>query len=131
LLATRASLRGAWIAPANEPFREVSALIPVIESNAWQALQDAQINLIRADARGFLTLSADTLSDELEWRPISVRRLFILLRRLALLRGSRYVFEPNDDVLRRAVERGFTFLLSDCSGAGLLQERHLLNPIWL
>jgi phage tail sheath protein FI len=32
---------------------------------------------------------------------------------LALRRGSHYVFEPNDDVLQRAVERGFTFLLTD------------------
>jgi hypothetical protein len=113
LLAARASHRGAWIAPANEPFRNVSALTPLIEPNVYQALQDVQINLIRADARGFLTLSADTLSDDPEWLPINVRRLFILLRRLALLRGTRYVFEPNDDVLRRAVERGFSFLLTD------------------
>ena len=113
ILAARATHRGAWVAPANELFRDVSALTPFIESSAYLALQNAQINLIRADARGFLTLSADTLSDEPEWRPINVRRLFILLRRLALRRGISYVFEPNNDVLQRAVERGFTFLLTD------------------
>jgi hypothetical protein len=113
VLAARATRRGAWIAPANELFKDVSALTPLIDSSAFQALQDAQINLVRADARGFLSLSADTLSDEPEWCPINVRRLFILLRRLALRRGISYVFEPNDDVLRRAVERGFTFLLTE------------------
>ena len=113
VLAARAARRGAWIAPANELFKDVFALTPLIDSSAYQALQDAQINLIRADARGFLSLSADTLSDEPEWCPINVRRLFILLRRLALRRGISYVFEPNDDVLRRAVERGFTFLLTE------------------
>jgi hypothetical protein len=113
VLAARASRRGAWIAPANEPFREVSALAPPIEPGAWQALQDAQVNLIRADARGFLALAADTLADQPELRPINVRRLLILLRRLALRRGASYVFEPNGDVLRRAVERGFSLLLAD------------------
>ncbi|MGC2779212.1 MAG: phage tail sheath C-terminal domain-containing protein, partial [Bradyrhizobium sp.] len=112
-LAARASGRGAWIAPANEPFKDIVALTPPIEFAAWLPLQDAQVNLIRADARGFLALNADTLSDELERRPINVRRLLILLRRVALRRGASYVFEPNGDALRRSVERGFTVLLTD------------------
>jgi len=113
MLAARAALRGAWIAPANQSLLDVVALTPQIQEDAWLSLQDAQINLLRTDARGFLTLSADTLADDPELRPINVRRLLILLRRLALRRGTSYVFEPNDDVLRRAVERGFTFLLTD------------------
>ena len=115
MLAARANARGAWIAPANEPFKDVVALTPQIGTDAWLALQDAQVNLIRADTRGFLTLAADTLSDDdqLEWRPINVRRLMILLRRLALRRGTNYVFEPNGDALRRSVRRGFTLLLTD------------------
>jgi hypothetical protein len=113
MLAARSLLRGAWIAPANQALLDVVALTPQIQEEAWLSLQDAQINLLRADARGFLTLSADTLADDPDLRPINVRRLLILLRRLALRRGISYVFEPNDDVLRRAVERGFTFLLTD------------------
>ena len=113
VLAARASARGAWIAPANEPIRNVEALTPMIGARDWHALQDAQINLLRADPRGFLTLSADTLATELDLRPINVRRLLILLRRLALRRGISYVFEPNGPVLRRAVQRGFTILMND------------------
>jgi phage tail sheath protein FI len=113
VLAARALLRGPWVAPANEPFRDVVALTPPIETDAWLPLQDAQVNLVRADARGFLTLAADTLADQLEVRPINVRRLLILLRRMALQRGASYVFEPNGDTLRRSVERAFTMLLSD------------------
>lgn len=113
MLAVRAATRGAWIAPANQILKDVVALAPQLPESAWLSLQEAQINLLRADARGFLTLSADTLSDEPELRPINVRRLLILLRRLALRRGISYVFEPNDDVLKRAVDRGFTFLLTD------------------
>jgi hypothetical protein len=113
MLAARANQRGAWVAPANQSLQDVVALTPQIQEDAWPLLQNAQINLLRNDPRGFISLSADTLADEIELRPISVRRLLILLRRLALRRGSHYVFEPNDDVLQRAVERGFTFLLTD------------------
>jgi hypothetical protein len=113
ILAARASDRGAWIAAANEPMKDVVALTPPVGSEDWQALQDAQVNLLRADPRGFLTLSADTLSADADLRPINVRRLLILLRRLALRRGTSYVFEPNGPALRRAVERGFGTLLAD------------------
>ncbi len=115
VLAGRASQRGAWIAPANEPLKDVVALSPVVASGDWQALQDAQINLLRADPRGLMALSADTLAldTEVELRPINVRRLMILLRRLALRRATSYVFEPNGPTLRRAVQRSFSELLTD------------------
>jgi hypothetical protein len=115
VLAARASARGAWIAPANEVFKDAVALTPTLYAADWQALQDAQINIVREDARGFLTLSADTLAgeNEVDLRPINVRRLLILLRRLALRRGFSYVFEPNGPQLRRAVEHSFTVLLAD------------------
>ena len=35
-----------------------------------------------------------------------------MLRRVALLYGTRYVFEPNDDVLHRTVRRAFEGLLT-------------------
>ncbi len=113
VLAARASRRGAWIAPANEPLKDVVALTPLIEDETWPALQEAQVNLILDHARGFLTLGADTLAAELDRRPINVRRLLILLRRLALRRSTSYVFEPYGEMLRRSVERGFTLLLTD------------------
>lgn len=113
ILAARASRRGAWIAAANEPMKDVVALSPPIAASDWQAIQDAQVNLLRTDPRGFFTLSADTLSLNTELRPINVRRLLILLRRLALRRGISYVFEPNGPALRRAVQRGFDALMGD------------------
>ena len=115
VLALRASARGAWIAPANETFKDAVALTPPIQEAEWQALQDAQINIVRQDPRGFLAMSADTLAhaEDVDLRPINVRRLLILLRRLAVRRGISYVFEPNGPQLRRAVQRGFTLLLTD------------------
>lgn len=113
VLAARASRRGAWIAAANEPMQDVVALSPPIAASDWQSIQDAQINLLRTDPRGFFTLSADTLALNTDLRPINVRRLLILLRRLALRRGTSYVFEPNGPALRRAVQRGFDTLMRD------------------
>jgi hypothetical protein len=113
ILAARASKRGAWVAPANEPMKDVVALSPVVGDSDWQALQDAQINLLRLDPHGLLTLSADTLAFDADVRPINVRRLVILLRRLALRRGTTYVFEPNGPALRRAVQHTFGELLTD------------------
>lgn len=113
VFAARASQRGAWIAAANEPMRDVVALTPRVADGDRAALQDAQINLLRDDPRGFFALSADTLALDEELRPINVRRLLILLRRMALRRGSSYVFEPNGPVLWRSVQRGFDLLLGD------------------
>lgn len=121
--AARASRRGAWVAPANEPLLGVVALTPEIDSDDWQLLQDAAVNVVRDDARGFIALSADTLSDDLDLRLINVRRLLTLLRRLALRRGNRYVFEPNGPTLRRAVQRGFDTLLTDMFRRGAFAGR--------
>jgi hypothetical protein len=113
VLAARALARGAWIAPANEALRDVVALKPPMARQRRLAIQEAQINLIRQEPRGFVALSADTLSVDVDLRPINVRRLLILLRRLALRLGATYVFEPNDDAFRRLVQRGFEAMLDD------------------
>jgi hypothetical protein len=111
ILARRANARGAWIAPANELLNGVVALTPPIVRQRWLDLQLAQLNLIRQEPRGFLALNADTLSDDEDLRLINVRRLLILLRRLALRHGATYVFEPNSAAFRRLVQRGFEALL--------------------
>lgn len=113
IMALRALARGAWIAPANELLTGVVDLMPPVSHVNWQRLQDAQVNLIRHEPRGILFLNADTLSDEEDddLRPINVRRLLILLRRLALRLGATYVFEPNSAAFRRLVQRGFEAML--------------------
>jgi len=123
VLAARANGRGAWVAPANTPLRDIVGLDPLIEADDRPVLDAARINLIRREPRGFLALDADTLADEPEWRPISTRRLFSLLRRLTVRRGASYVFEPNGDVLRRAVERGFSQMLETLFHKGAFAGR--------
>jgi hypothetical protein len=111
MLARRALARGAWVAPANEALRGVVALSPTTGRERLLNLQLAQVNVVRQEPRGFLALNADTLSLEEDLREISVRRLLILLRRLALREGAAYVFEPNSPAFRRLVERGFESML--------------------
>jgi hypothetical protein len=109
-LAAGALERGAWIAVANRPLRDVVALGPPGMQPTLQQRQqmlDAQVNLLRSAPIGLVLASADTLAPAAEWRPVNVRRLMCLLRRLALRRGVTYVFEPNGDTLRRTVERSF------------------------
>jgi hypothetical protein len=111
-IAARTLERGPWVAPANRPLRDVVALDPPLGPDTYQLLQDAQVNLVRQDPGGFLTLSADTLSLDESLRPIGVRRMLDTLRRTALLYGTRYAFEPNGDILRRTVRRSFQGLLT-------------------
>jgi len=111
IVALRSSNRGPWISPANEPLHGVVALTPAISRAYWQALQDAQINLLRQELGGFLCLSATTLSDDPDLQPINVRRLMSFLRKTVLRAGVDYVFEPNSDEFRRGVQRGFEKVL--------------------
>ena len=87
------------------------ALAPPINRERYLDLQEARINLVRQEPRGFIVLDADTLCDDESLRPINVRRLLSLLRRLALRLGATYVFEPNSAAFRRLVQRGFTEML--------------------
>jgi hypothetical protein len=118
VMAKRSAKRGAWISPANEKLSGVVALSPSISRDHWQFLQDAQVNLVRQEAAGFICLSASTLSDDEDLLPINVRRLLSFLRKTALREGNQYVFEPMSDVFRRAVQRGFENLLDDLGHRG-------------
>ena len=113
VFAHRALTRGAWIAPANEPLRGIVALVPPTSRERRLDLQNANINLVRQEPRGFIVLDSDTLTDDEDFRPINVRRLLILLRRQALRLGATYVFEPHSPAFRRLVERGFTGMLDE------------------
>jgi len=119
-MAALAIKDGAWIAPANRPLAGIFALTPALDRAARPALLERRVNLLVQEPRGFFAWNADTLGRELEVRPINVRRLLILLRRLALREGNSYVFEPNDRVLRGRVRHRFERVLSDLFVRGAL-----------
>jgi phage tail sheath protein FI len=118
LYARRATARGAWIAPANDILADILGLDPAIPEGDLIGLDAAQVNVIRRLPAGFTVLDEDTLSEDADWRQVHVRRLMMLIRRAALRRGFTYVFEPNGDVTRRAVERSFSTMLDDLETRG-------------
>jgi hypothetical protein len=103
LIAARERDRQAWVAPANVPLHDVVDLSPTFSDDDWAELFALQFNLIRPKPRGFLTLSTHTLSAERSLLQLSARRLLILLRKLALVRGLDYVFADNTEALRNAI----------------------------
>jgi len=123
IMALRSSQRGAWISPANEPLHGVVDMTPRIARSSRQELQDSLINLIRQEPVGFVCLCELTLSDDPDYSPINVRRLLSFLRKTALRTGANYVFEPNGDEFRRAVQRGFETLLDSLLVLGAFAGR--------
>lgn len=111
-IAARTLSQGAWTAPANEPLQGVTDLEPRLPREGWQKLYENQVNVIQQDPRGFMVLSAQTLNPDTGLQPINVRRLLILLRRLALREGNTYVFQPNTSDFHRRVHRHFEHLLT-------------------
>ena len=108
VIASTTLSSGAWIAPAFKPLANVLDLQPTLPGNAFAAFDAGQINLISQQPEGFLILGQDTqITTEADLVPLNVRRLMILLRRLALREGVRYVFENISPTFQRQVTRQF------------------------
>jgi phage tail sheath protein FI len=96
----------------------VAALEPKLSEGARAAFVGRRVNAVAPFPRGFMVWSEETLSDDPELLGVGVRRLMILLRRLALREGNLYVFQPNDASFRRLVQRQFDRLLGDMYARG-------------
>jgi hypothetical protein len=113
LIARRTLERGAWVAPGNEPLASVLGLTGGAASDPVHYTIARGVNLLRREARGFLPVGANTLTQDDDLRPINVRRLLSLLRRVATRFGSEYAFEPNDGAFRDRVKRRLETLLDE------------------
>ena len=123
-LAASAWQRGAWLAVANRPLKDVLGVSLPANAAERQALLDAQVNPLVSAPHGVVLSGEDTLYHlDADWRPVHVRRLMALLRRAALRRGSQYVFEPNGPTLHRTIERAFESLLGDLMQRGAFAGR--------
>jgi uncharacterized protein len=107
MIAERELARGPWIAPANVALTGVVGLGTTFTTPDWMDLFNAQVNIVRQLPGQFALVSAHTLSLEDTFLHISVRRLLIFLRKLALFRGMRYVFETNNERFRARVQASF------------------------
>jgi hypothetical protein len=117
-IAARELARGAWIAPANLPLRGPVQLGGALNNNETARLFDAHANLLRQQPGTITTLSAHTLSTEPALLQLSVRRLLILLRKIALTQGRRYAFETDNDQFRQLVRMRFEQILSSMAAGG-------------
>ena len=103
--------KGAWLSPANQALQGVVDLDPHLDDSAEWAFFSNQLNLLTQQATGFLMSSSATLSPSSQLTEMNVRRLLILLRRLALREGVDYVFQPNLSSFWRIVQRRFEEVL--------------------
>jgi phage tail sheath protein FI len=106
------------MSPGNIPLAGVVGLTPGLSPALLPPGAVAQLNVLSAVPIGFVSLSAWTMSTDDHLNEINVRRLLCELRRMALLLGPRYVFEPNGTRLVHAVTRDFEALLTQLFSAG-------------
>jgi uncharacterized protein len=111
--------RGVWIEPAGRVLRGAVAIDPD-DASAQLALFDAGFNVVRHRPGGFVATSAHTLSADRSLLQLSVRRLLIWIRKLALREGNRLVFAADDERFRAQVGALFRRHLAGLQRAGAL-----------
>jgi Bacteriophage tail sheath protein len=111
--------RGVWVEPAGIPLAGIVDL-DALDQATTLALFDRGFNPIRRRPAGFAATSAHTVSPDRTLLQLSVRRLLILVRKLALREGARLVFEPDDERFRAQVAATFTRALERLRTAGAL-----------
>src|SRR5579859_7962436 len=104
---------GAWLSPGNQLLQAIVDVDAELGDEAPTQFFNNHLNLVVQEPSGFLTMSSFTLSSNSQLAEINVRRLLILLRRLALREGMIYVFQPNDPTFWRRVQRRFEDMLGN------------------
>ena len=104
--------RGVFKAPANTPIRGVIGVQRRVAPSGQGELNNAGVNVIRVfDRGGVLPWGARTLSEDAQWRYVSVRRLFCMVEE-SIARGTQWiVFEPNDRPLWNMIDRDISAFL--------------------
>ncbi len=124
--------RGPWVATAGAPLAGMLGVatdrVPVDAAR----LRTVQVNGLVLTRRGVMLTGVDTLAPDRQVRPVTVRRLLILVRRLALREGREIVFEPNRPDLRRLLQTrfesalGLVFRLGGLAGASTTEAYRVL-----
>ena len=105
---------GVFKAPANEEVFGVLDLDVAVDVDAQNELNPVGVNCLRAfPGRGIRVWGARTLSRQPEWRYVSVRRLFLTLRRWIDLNMTWATFEPNGPRLWVRINRELTSYLTN------------------
>ncbi len=122
------SRAGVWKAPANEEVLGALDLGIGVRAEVFDAVtpnQDALnpegVNCLRAfPGRGIRVWGARTISHDLEWRYVNVRRLFLTLQRWIDLNMGWVSFEPNTPVLWIRITREIATYLTEMWSDGAL-----------
>ncbi len=118
-LAATARARGAWSSPGRHALRAITAFDAAGRIGTEDLMIPRVNSLVRSPLHWALEDDASlSASDHLA--RLGVRRLLILLRRLAEERGQGLVFEPNSSATRRRTRRLFERLLDDLHRRGAL-----------
>jgi len=113
---------GVFKAPANEEVFGVIDLETVIDNSIQDQLNPEGVNCLRAfPGRGIRVWGARTLSRDPNWRYVSVRRLFLTLRRWIDLNMAWAAFEPNEPRLWVRIQRELTTYLTKLLSDGALK----------
>jgi phage tail sheath protein FI len=113
--------RGVWKAPANETVKNVTKLKVDFNAAEQGVLNPKGINLIRnIPGQGIVAWGARTLSSDVNWRYINVRRLFIYIEQSIKTSTNWVVFEPNDSALWSRVQGSVQVFLTSLWRSGAL-----------
>jgi Bacteriophage tail sheath protein len=119
------SKTGVFKAPANEEIFGILDLETQIDNSIQDKLNPARVNCLRAfPGRGIRVWGARTvgsLSGNLDWLYVNVRRLFLTMRRWIDLNMGWATFEPNDPHLWVRIQRELTTFLARLQRDGALQ----------
>lgn len=115
---------GVHRAPAGVELAGVCDLSDVVDDAAQLALDAAGVNCVRAfRGRGLRIWGTRTLSDDKDWRALSVRRTLQTIARWLELRLADFAFEPNDTLVWNRLAREVADYCERLYAAGALKGR--------
>jgi phage tail sheath protein FI len=124
--------RGVHKAPANELLNGVVDLEYRLTNRDQDILNPKGVNCLRAfPGRGIRIWGARTLSNELDWMYVNVRRLFLTAARWIDWNLLDMTFEPNDARLWMRIERKLTEYFADQYKMGALKGASLKEAFYV
>ncbi len=111
IVARRELLYGVPFGPANELAAGVVDVVDRVSSPRHDALHQSSINVFLHERDGVRLTAARTLSRDLDYRQLSVRRLVTMIERTLERELQWLVFEPNTDELRGDLTQALVIFL--------------------
>ncbi|MGY9069814.1 phage tail sheath family protein [Streptomyces sp. CAS3] len=114
--------RGVFKAPANVSLAYATDLATILSDEEQGSLNESGVNCLRSfPGRPLMVWGARTLSDERDWKYLSVRRLVCFLADSIKQSTAWAVFEPNDERLWSTLRHSVSSFLKDQWRQGALQ----------